>query len=91
MDMAIALNPGIQNLVTAKNTLFVPDPEGPLEDGMDHWQEATRRSLAGTGLTLEFVDVFWGYHVQYGEAHCGTAVERAPMTQSWWTKGEVIP
>ena len=40
-----ALNPGIQNLVTAKNTLFVPDPEGPLEDGLDHWQEATRRSL----------------------------------------------
>ncbi len=91
MDMAIALNPGIQNLVTAKTTLFIPDPEGPLEDGLDHWQEATRRSLESTGLTLDFVDVFWGYHVQYGEAHCGTAVERSPMAQSWWTKGEVTP
>ena len=91
MDMAIALNPGIQNLVTAKTTLFIPDPEGPLEDGLDHWQEATRRSLESTGLTLDFVDVFWGYHVQYGEAHCGTAVERSPMPQVWWTKGEVTP
>lgn len=91
MDLSIALNPGIQNLVTAGTTLFLPDPEGPLEDGLDHWQEATRTALSGTGLTLEFVDVFYGYHVQYGEAHCGTAVERTPMTTKWWQQGEVTP
>ena len=91
IDLSIALNPGIQNLVTAGNTLFLPDPEGPLENGLDHWQEATRASLNGTGLTLEFVDVFYGYHVQYGEAHCGTAVERTPMTTKWWLEDEVTP
>jgi protein-arginine deiminase len=91
MDLSIALNPGIQNLVTAGTTLFLPDPEGPLEGGLDHWQEATRTALSGTGLTLEFVDVFYGYHVQYGEAHCGTAVERTPMATKWWVEDEVTP
>ena len=75
--MAVALNPGIQNLVTAKNTLLVPDPEGPLEDGLDHWQEATRRSLESTGLKL-ICGRLLGYHVQYGEAHWGQPSKEVP-------------
>lgn len=83
-EFAVAYNPGIQNLVTARNTLFVPDPEGPDRDGADVWQTITRAGLEPLGLTLEFVDVFESYHEQLGEAHCGTEINHAPYEAAWW-------
>ena len=84
LDMALAYNPGIQNLVIADSALFIPDPEGPDRDGLDVWQEQTRASLAGMGFDLHFVDVFKSYHEQFGEAHCGTNLERTPSLTPWW-------
>ena len=82
----LALSPGIQNLVVADTVLFAPDPEGPDVDGVDVWQQATLDALDGLGLDIEFVDVFYSYHFLWGEAHCGTNVERAGVTETpWWT------
>jgi protein-arginine deiminase len=83
--LVAAFNPGVQNLVTVGDRLFVPDPEGPVADGQDAWQAATLASLADTDLDVIFVDVFESYHELLGEAHCGTNLERAPYDAAWWT------
>ena len=88
--LVAAFDPGIQNLVTVGDRVFVPDPEGPTIDGVDVWQQATIAALADTGLDVHFVDVFASYHELLGEAHCGTNLERAPWTMlqdpatAWW-------
>jgi protein-arginine deiminase len=88
--LVAAFNPGIQNLVVVGDRLFVPDPEGPVIDGVDVWQEATTAALADTALDVVFVDIFESYHELLGEAHCGTNVERAPWSMltdpatAWW-------
>jgi hypothetical protein len=83
--LVAAFNPGIQNLVTVGDRLFVPDPEGPNDGTVDAWQRATLESLADTELDVIFVDVYESYHELLGEAHCGTNVERAPYGTPWWT------
>jgi len=95
--LVAAFDPGIQNLVTVGDRLFVPDPEGPDVDGTDVWQTATRAALADTGMDVVFVDVFSSYHELLGEAHCGTNVERAPWTSlqdpatAWWNVVDEAP
>ena len=84
--LVAAFNPGVQNLVTVGDRLFAPNPEGPLEDGVDAWQQAVFTSLADTDLDVIFVDVFYSYHRLLGEAHCGTNVDRAPYDTAWWTE-----
>jgi protein-arginine deiminase len=83
--LVASFNPGINNLVTVGDRLFVPDPEGPVVDGQDVWQQATLASLADTDLDVIFVDVFQSYHELLGEAHCGTNLERAPYARAWWS------
>jgi protein-arginine deiminase len=85
---AVALNPGVQNLVDADSILFVPDPEGPIINGQDLWQVSTRNALAPLGYEVRFVDVFYSYHVLMGEAHCGSNFERAPSPLNWWEEEE---
>ena len=83
---ATALMPAMQNLVSADTVLFVPDPEGPEVDGVDIWQEEMRKALDGLGLEIQFVDVFYSYHMLHGSAHCGTNIEREGVTETpWWT------
>lgn len=84
-SLVAAFNPGVQNLVTVGDRLFVPDPEGPRESGVDPWQAATLAALADTDLDVVFVDVFQSYHELLGEAHCGTNVDRVPAETAWWT------
>lgn len=86
--LVAAFNPGVQNLVTVGDRLFAPDPEGPVESGVDAWQKATLESLADTDLDVIFVDVFESYHELMGEAHCGTNLEREPYSTPWWTVKE---
>ena len=83
--LVASFNPGINNLVTVGDRVFVPDPEGPVVDGQDVWQQATLASLADTDLDVIFVDVFQSYHELLGEAHCGTNLERTPYAQAWWS------
>lgn len=84
--LVAALNPGIQNLVTTNTTLFVPDPEGPTgADGKDIWKKSADGTLSGLGVEAIFVDVFDSYHLNLGEAHCGTNVLAVPYSTPWWT------
>lgn len=89
-DFAVALNPGIQNLVPvaspdAPGVLYVPDPEGPRNAaGDDVWGQHTIDVLSPLGHQVELVDVFDSYHLLWGEAHCGTNVQRAPPPAQWW-------
>ena len=84
-EFAAAYNPGIQNLVVVGDTLFVPDPEGPAAPGgTDVWRELADRALRDLGLIPHFVDVFDSYHLQLGEAHCGTGAYSTPWEEPWW-------
>ena len=83
-----ALMPSIQNLLVANGVLFVPDPEGPVVDGTDIWQQATLDAFDGLGLTTRFVDVYRSYHVLEGAVHCGTNSERTGSTLRWWLNVE---
>ncbi len=83
-EMAVALNPGLTNLVVIDDLLLVPDPEGPRLDGADVWKTAATQALAPLGVEVVFVDVFESYHLLMGEAHCGTNVATAAHDTPWW-------
>lgn len=83
-ELAAAYNPGVQNLVTLGSRVFVPDPEGPRDGDTDVWRASTLAALEPLGLDVVFVDVFDSYHLNLGEAHCGTEVERARYSRPWW-------
>ncbi|MCA9551751.1 MAG: hypothetical protein KC933_17070 [Myxococcales bacterium] len=85
LELAAAYNPGIQNLVVANDVLLVPDPEGPDVNGRDPWADSARTTLERLGFRVQFVDVFDAYHLQLGEAHCGTLVERRAEPR-WWMR-----
>lgn len=86
LNFAAAYNPGIQNLIVLDDFLFVPDPEGPVVGGLDAFQTATRQVLEPMGLTVQFVDIFDSYHLNLGEAHCGTEVEGTAYETPWWNQ-----
>ena len=70
--------------------IVVPDPEGP-DNPSDVWQNDIRTKLQALGTTarpvvVTFADVFNSYHVQMGEAHCGTNFICTPPAMDWWDK-----
>ena len=74
----------------APGVLGGPDPEGPREaSGVDGWAQHTREVLEPFGHLVELVDVFESYHLLFGEAHCGTNVQRAPPAVRWWERPAV--
>jgi protein-arginine deiminase len=83
-EFAAALNPGVQNLITVDDTLFIPDPEGPASAAGDVWKAQIDAALAPLGVTWFYVDVFESYHLLMGEAHCGANVEQAPYAAAFW-------
>lgn len=87
LDLSVAYNPGIQNLVVVGETLFVPDPEGPnVAASGDPWKINVQESLEPLGLDVIFVDVFDSYHLLLGEAHCGSNIQRVAHDTKWWTQ-----
>lgn len=83
-DLAAALNPGVQNLMVAGSTFFIPDPEGPRLEGVDVWQRMVSEVTEPLGVRSIFVDVFNSYHLNLGEAHCGTEFDTVPFPTQWW-------
>lgn len=83
-DLAAALNPGVQNLMVAGSTLFIPDPEGPRVEGEDVWRRMVTDVTEPLGVRSVFVDVFESYHLNLGEAHCGTEFDTVPFPTQWW-------
>ncbi len=84
MTSTAALIPALVNLVVVNVEgqpiqLIVPDPF------IDAIADAFEASLP-PGIDVVFVDDWYGYHVQMGEVHCGTAVSRTP-TNPWWQQG----
>lgn len=85
LEFAVAYNPGIQNLVVLNELLVIPDPEGPKNDNaQDIWIEMTEAALAPLGVERLYVDIFNIYHLNLGEAHCGSNVARSPLAPRWW-------
>ena len=90
---AVAYNPGVVNLIVIPSSsgtthLVIPDPEGP-DQPNDVWQaETTSRIQAlytgGNPVSITYADVWNTYHVNLGEAHCGTNLVRTPPSMDWW-------
>ena len=90
---AAAYNPGVVNLVVIPSTngttyLVIPDPEGPDQTG-DVWQAETTARIqalftASNPVSITYADVFFSYHVNFGEAHCGVNSVRTPPAEDWW-------
>jgi protein-arginine deiminase len=88
IDYGVSQNPGVQNCVPVNDTLYMPDPEGPIDPatGQDVWKTQINAALQPTGLKVTFVDVFTSYHELMGEAHCGSNVRYHPYDMPWWSK-----
>ena len=82
--------PMIQNLLVAGDVMFLANPEGPVVEGVDIWQQSSMDALAGLGYTIHFVDVYDSYHLLLGGVHCGINVEHSGAADAWW-KIEMSP
>lgn len=85
-DESVARNPGSVNGIPVNDKMYVPDPEGPDNAGKDVWQAQIEAALAPLGITPVYVDVFTSYHVNLGEAHCGSNTFYTPYSAPWWTR-----
>jgi protein-arginine deiminase len=91
-----AYNPGVVNLIcmpSNNGTVYfaIPDPEGPDLAGVDQFQADITAKLqaltnAGTPFNITYVDIFYSYHTNLGEAHCGSNFVRTPPNDDWWNK-----
>ena len=86
-DGAVALSPNMANLVVLNQHLAIPKPFGPIDNGVDVFEEYVAMQLGPLGLTCHFIDDWLWYHDVRGEIHCGTQVLRAhPVDVPWWQK-----
>lgn len=84
-----ALMPGTVNLIVAdgqdnQTHLFLPDPffRNVLDQSVDPFI-AHFDSLFPSGTQTHYLDDWYSYHELLGEVHCGTNVERTPIS-NWW-------
>lgn len=90
----LALIPGMANLVVANfgegdAHLLIPDPflRTNLEDQDSDPLIEHVREMMPDELQVHFIDDWDSYHLQYGEVHCGTNVQRTPLIEQWWDAG----
>ncbi|MEM6787242.1 MAG: protein-arginine deiminase family protein [Myxococcota bacterium] len=96
---SVALVPGMVNLIVANPegatpTLIVPDPffRVPSQSADTDPFAIAFRDAMPEGLDVVFTDAFFTYHVNLGEVHCGTAVQRTPDPKAWWVEGrDLLP
>ncbi|KAI1109166.1 hypothetical protein F5Y14DRAFT_433512 [Nemania sp. NC0429] len=82
---AVALYPGVLNGVVLSNSTYLsPKPWGPLIDGTDIMEEATKKVYGEVGLEVVYIDDWYSHHEGGGEVHCGTNTVRIP-NQPWWS------
>jgi protein-arginine deiminase len=70
--------PSMVNAALVNGHLLVSDPVGPVVNGVDLLQQDFRNRLAGTPLTIHFLDDEQ-YHKWSGNVHCATNVRRQPQ------------
>ncbi len=68
----MAVIPNMVNGVTVNGPYILPDPHGPIVDGVDVFAAPVQRALSALGLIVHIVDDWEPYHVRAGELHCGT-------------------
>jgi len=73
-----ALTPNMVNSLLVGQTLIVPDPHGPVVNGVDVLLQAVRDRLEPLGCQVVSIDDFFPYHCYGGEVHCGTNATRLP-------------
>lgn len=81
---ADALTAGMVNMLVLNGHCIVPKPFGPVVGGVDLFEQDLRSQLEPLGLTVDFLDDWYEYHVNMGEVHCGTNTLRTPTRSSWW-------
>jgi len=81
-EKAVALIPGMVNMLVVGNTLVIAKPFGPKNPTKDVFEDTVEARL--TGFDVRFVDDWDTYHSKYGEIHCGTNVKRTPPSTNWW-------
>ena len=79
----LAYQPGTVNLLHLDGHVVMPDPFGPVVDGVDTFRADLEARLGAAGLTVHFADDWDLYHRLDGEVHCATNVARA-MPGDWW-------
>ena len=83
---ALAYQPGTVNMLHVDGKVVVPDPFGPVIDGVDPFKQDLEERLGALGLEVVFADDWEVYHLGAGEVHCGTNASRN-MTLAWWESG----
>ena len=68
-------------IFVANSLAVVPDPQGPVIEGADLFQQEILRQLSSTALKVRFVTIWDTYHSRGGEIHCGTnALRTSPSS-----------
>ncbi len=83
---SLAYVPGTVNLLHLDGKVVMADPFGPQVNGADLFKADLDKRLTLLGLTTFYADDWYAYHIQAGEVHCGTNVER-DMPLRWWETG----
>lgn len=82
--LAEALTGDTVNMLVANRHCVPPKAFGPVVGGVDLFEQALRGPLTALGLTVNFLDDWYEYHVAMGEVHCGTNTYRQPTRARWW-------
>jgi protein-arginine deiminase len=82
----LAYQPGTVNLLHVDGKVVIPDPFGPIVNGVDPFKEDLKERLGALGLEVHFADDWDTFHEGAGEVHCGTNVART-IQSAWWETG----
>lgn len=90
----VAFNPGTVNSLVFNGNMVIPDPHGPVINGVDGFEQdlldrlgtaANQLGADGQGMAVYFADDWDWYHVLLGEVHCGTNQQGPPSPEvKWW-------
>ncbi len=95
----IADTPGTVNELVFGNRVIMPKPFGPVINGADLFEKDLKDRLGtalnelgsdGAGISVNFADDWYGYHILAGEVHCGSNPEAGAPFDSvkWWETGK---
>ncbi|XP_066265901.1 protein-arginine deiminase type-4-like [Branchiostoma lanceolatum] len=81
---AAAAYPNLVNMLVLGKFLGIPKPFGPIINGACAFEQHVTSLLEPLGLTCDFLDDWYSYHVFLGEVHCGSQTRRQPFAFKWW-------
>ncbi|MBA2665089.1 MAG: protein-arginine deiminase [Bradymonadaceae bacterium] len=83
---SMAYQPGTVNGISFNDKHFgSPKPHGPVIGGVDIFEAQMEEALAELDITVHWIENWDLYHLNIGEVHCGSNVERRiPKDYRWW-------